>query len=144
METYLELVAENVTRLNTATGLEWHHGWTGGGHDAYFLNIDHIGEEGYYMITVDATAPTTDEEWQEITLGRYTFTDDEGTYFDNVSTFSDVVAFFTDGNPHANNDPYTEPCEECGAEMTSTGDGWIHANTPTAHKCHTAYRWGVK
>jgi hypothetical protein len=108
VETYLELIAENLTRLNTATGLEWHHGWTGGNCDAYFLNIDHIGEEGYWMVTADASAPTTDEEWQGITLGRYTFSDDEGTYIDNVCTFSDVVAFFTDGNPHPSSDDYYE------------------------------------
>lgn len=105
VETYLELVAENLTRLNTATGLEWHHGWTGGNCDAYFLNI---GPNDYYMVTVDASAPTTDEEWQEITLGRYTLTDDEGIYIDHVSTFSDVVAFFTDGNPHPSSDDYYE------------------------------------
>lgn len=51
---------------------------------------------------------------------------------------------YTDGNPHPVEVPYVEPCEECGAEMTSTGDGWIHADTPDSHKCYTAYRWSEK
>ncbi len=43
-------------------------------------------------------------------------------------------------------EPYTEPCDECGALMTSVdnGAGWVHENTAEAHKCYTAFRWGVK
>lgn len=110
METYLELIAENLIRLDNATGLDWHHGWTGGNCDAYFLNDDDMGEHGYFMVTVDASAPTTDEEWQDITLGYYTPDNDGGIIIDAVNNWDSLVDYFTDGNPHAHlhNLPYEE------------------------------------
>ena len=42
------------------------------------------------------------------------------------------------------NDPHTEPCEECGAIMTSTGDGWIHEVIFHDATCFTASRWATK
>lgn len=107
---YMEAVSKTVARLTEATGLQWHHGWTGGNCDAYFLNDGEGGEDGYFMVTVDASAPTTDEEWQDITVGYYTPTNDEGTIIDAVTNWDSLVDYFTDGNPHAHlhDLPYVE------------------------------------
>jgi hypothetical protein len=94
---YAELIEANIARLNSATNLGWTYGTTGGGCDAYFLNLGNVEGEGesYFMVTVDASAPTTDEEWAEITLGRYSEVNDEGSIADWVTTFDELVEFFT-------------------------------------------------
>jgi hypothetical protein len=98
MQTYTEYtqaVEENLSRLNTATVCEFTHGWTGGNCDAYFLNDG----DNYYMVTVggEAIAPTTPEEWEEVTLGYYTLDNDGGDIVESVRTFADVVQFFKVG-----------------------------------------------
>jgi hypothetical protein len=51
------------------------------------------------MVTVggEAIAPTTPEEWEEVTLGYYTRDNDGGDIVESVRTFADVVGFFKVG-----------------------------------------------
>jgi hypothetical protein len=91
--TYLEQVDTEVERLKALTGYEWSWEPTGGGHDAF---IHWHTQETYWMVTHDATAPTTADEWQEITLGFYSPDDADGTLSDDVDTLADLVAYFTD------------------------------------------------
>lgn len=106
---YMETVSKTVARLTAVTGVQWNHGWTGGNCDAYFLNQGE-DKQNYFMVTVDACAPTTDEEWEVITLGYYTPDNDEGTIIEAVTNWDSLVDYFTDGNPHAylHDLPYVE------------------------------------
>jgi hypothetical protein len=89
---YLCLVELNLSILRTSTGRDWSHGWTGGNCDAFFLNDG----DNYHMVTVggEAIAPTTPEEWAEITLGYYTPEDDGGQIVEAVTTLHALVDFF--------------------------------------------------
>lgn len=89
---YGNIINEQIARLNTDTGREWSHGTTGGNCSAYFSNEPN-GD--YYMITCEASAPITPEEWEESTLGFYSEAngyDPEGYTEGNRA---EIVAFFT-------------------------------------------------
>ena len=92
---YMGRIDLNLAHLNASTGRKWRHEWTGGNCDAYVTYDDPNGVK-YWMVTHDAIAPTTKQEWEEITLGYYDFTDgdDEGTMSDSVGNLSDLIAFF--------------------------------------------------
>lgn len=106
---YLKAVEETLDRLNDATSLQWHHEWTGGNCDA-FMHYTNPDNSAYFMVTVDASAPTTEEEWQDITLGYYTPDNDGGIIIDAVNNWDSLVDYFTDGNPyaHLHDLPYEE------------------------------------
>ena len=77
--------------LRYATGNEWELQNTGGGHTAFVLDI----QNGYYMITNDASAPVLDE-WDDITLGWYPDKEfgkpaDEGIILDDVTNIEALI-----------------------------------------------------
>jgi hypothetical protein len=101
MSSYYDLVNAEVLRLQEATGYPWEHWTTGGGCDSYAYNL-HDSEDSYWLITHDATAPTTPEEWNEITLGFYSDSNEEGEPVDSVLTFADLVQFFNNKKKEEN------------------------------------------
>jgi hypothetical protein len=94
MSSYYDLINAEVSRLREATGYPWEHWTTGGGCDAYAYFL-HDSEDSYWLATHDASAPTTPTEWEEITLGFYSDTNEEGELADSVLTFADLVRYFT-------------------------------------------------
>jgi hypothetical protein len=94
MNSYYDLINAEVSRLQDATGYPWEHWHTGGGCDSYVYNLND-SEDSYWLITHDATAPTTPKEWEEITLGFYCDSNTEGDIVGSVSNFPDLVQYFT-------------------------------------------------
>ena len=88
------MIDEHITRLNADTGREWSHGDTGGNCDAYFSNEPN-GD--YYMITNEAAAPITPEEWDEATLGFYSEANNYDPEGYTEGTRAEIVEFFTKG-----------------------------------------------
>ena len=72
---YWAEMRESLELLQLITKKKWEHETTGGGCDAFTLPLPH----GYYMITIDASAPTVAEFLTEqFTLGWYTEENYEG------------------------------------------------------------------
>jgi hypothetical protein len=95
---YSDLIDEGVEILRNATGYDWEWWHTGGGCDAFVLNInDKI--DTYWLLTCDASIPTNADEWNEITLGLYSEENCEGDIIDEVSTLADLAPYFADRKP---------------------------------------------
>ena len=80
---YLEVIRYGEELLEKVTGRKWEHGTTGGGCDAFFLNL-HDEKDTYLMVTHSegACIPETPEEWEEdIALGVYDTDNDTGELF---------------------------------------------------------------
>jgi len=89
---YWKEIEQSLALLNKSTGQTWEYETTGGGCDCFVLNLPH----GYYMVTLDASAPLLGE-WDTITLGWYETDEvkfpygDEGTIIDTVTTLEELV-----------------------------------------------------
>ena len=80
---YLEVIRYGEELLESVTGRKWDYGTTGGGCDAFFLNL-HDEKDTYLMVThgEDACIPETPEEWeQDFSLGVYDIDNDTGELF---------------------------------------------------------------
>jgi hypothetical protein len=96
MKDYRETILEGESLLEQVTARKWEHGNTGGGCDAFFLNLNDE-KHSYFMVTVagDASIPENDAEWQSICLGRYDIENDCGDIVESVSTIGELGAFFS-------------------------------------------------
>jgi hypothetical protein len=109
--------------LRLRTGYEWEWLPTGAGSSAYILW--HTNEK-YWEVTRQAggSAPTTVDEWQEITLGFYSPDTADGTLSDDVDTIDDLARYFTD---------IAELEKAQWAEVTGGHDGYIVQETEWNH-----------
>lgn len=84
---YWDEIETSLTKLNKATNMEWTHEETGGGCDCFWLQLSH----GYFMLTRDASAPTTDEDYDCLSLGWYKEDDCEGAMVESVTNLSTLI-----------------------------------------------------
>ena len=93
---YLNIVISTLEKLKKDTGYVWAYETTGGGCDAYFLHFNGNNvDAGYYMVTCDASIPTNEEEWSQITLGQYNGRDLEAVDYFDVNNYDGLVRFIT-------------------------------------------------
>lgn len=93
---YLNYIVDLLKKLKEDTGYVWSWANTGGGCDALFLHFNGNNEDdGYYMVTHDASVPTNDEEWSEITLGKYNGKDLEAVDYFDVRSYAQLVRFIS-------------------------------------------------
>jgi hypothetical protein len=118
---YIEEINAGERDIRLRTGYEWSWEPTGGGCSAFILWHT---TETYWMVTHNATAPTTADEWQEITLGFYSPDDMDGTLADDVDTIDDLARYFADI-------AVLERAE--WAEVTGGFDGYIVQETEWNH-----------
>lgn len=85
--TYWEDIEVSLSKLNKATNMEWTHEETGGGCDCFWLQLSH----GYFMLTRDASAPITEEDYSELSLGWYKEDDCEGVIDESVTDFASLL-----------------------------------------------------
>lgn len=85
--TYWEDIEVSLSKLNNVTNMNWSHETTGGGCDCFVLELSH----GYYMLTRDASAPITDEDYNELSLCWYKEDDCEGSIVESVTNLSTLI-----------------------------------------------------
>ena len=92
---YVHIIQAGEQLLEEVTGHKWEHGTTGGGCDAFFLNL-HDEKNSYFMVTHSegACIPESPEEWEQITMGLYDDNNDSGDYFDIVTGTDSLRIFF--------------------------------------------------
>lgn len=92
---YFQIIISTLEKLKKDTGYVWAYEQTGGGCDAFMLHFNGNNEDdGYYMVTCDASIPTNEAEWSEITVGQYDGIESEAVqYIDGVHTYEGLVTW---------------------------------------------------
>ena len=90
-----ELYEAEALSLSIYTGYKWEWEPMGAGSSAFVLWHT---QETYWKVTRQAggSAPTTPEEWADITLAFYSPDNMDGDIVDTVDTLADLVAYFAD------------------------------------------------
>jgi hypothetical protein len=97
---YLTYVIHLLKELKNDTGYVWAWEDTGGGCDALFLHFNgNNSDDGYFMVTYDASVPADHIEWSDITLGRYTSWDEGCEIIEEVTTYDQLVTYLAEVAP---------------------------------------------
>lgn len=90
------LIDEHIGKLASDTGRVWTYGTTGGNCDAYFSSD--TDSDNYFMITCEASAPITVEEWESVTMGYYGEHNDHCPDSHIYGNYETIVSFFKNGD----------------------------------------------